>query len=208
MVLNTGATHLSFPLRLDVHKEDLTELQAAEIIKSLPNSGMAVLITYLKNATEIIDLVRFLGCTVIQLHGSIDINEIKTIKIEIPEIIIWKSLIVKQDNIGELTITLSKFEPYIDAFITDTYDPVSGASGATGMAHDWEISKKLVSISKKPVILAGGLNAENVFDAIVNVQPAGVDAHTGLENPDGRKDIGKCREFVAEAKRGFRVIHR
>ena len=79
---------------------------------------------------------------------------------------IWKSLIVKQGNIDELTATLRKFEPYVDAFITDTFDPVSGASGATGIAHDWGISKKLVGVSKKPVVLAGGLNAENVFETI------------------------------------------
>jgi len=115
---------------------------------------------------------------------------------------------VKQGNIDELTATLRKFEPYVDAFITDTFDPVSGASGATGIAHDWGISKKLVGVSKKPVVLAGGLNAENVFEAIVKVRPAGVDAHTGLEDQHGRKDLEKCREFVAEAKRGFRLIHR
>ncbi len=70
----------------------------------------------------------------------------------------------------------------MDAYITDTYDPVTKASGATGKTHNWEISKNLVELSAKPVILAGGLNPENVYDAILKVKPAGVDVHTGIEN--------------------------
>jgi phosphoribosylanthranilate isomerase len=54
-------------------------------------------------------------------------------------------------------------------FITDTFDPSTGASGATGKTHDWDISKSLVQLSPKPVILAGGLNAENVYEAILHV---------------------------------------
>jgi len=206
MVLNAGATHLGFPLRLDVHKEDLSEQEAAQIIHSLPNPKMGVLITYLNSATAIVDLVRFLGCKTIQLHGSIEIAEIKAIRAEIQEIQIWKSLIVKQGNFMELQKSLNYFESFVDAFITDTFDSATEASGATGKIHDWDISKRIVEQSIKPVILAGGLNPENVFDAIVQVQPAGVDAHTGLENPDSWKDLQKCREFIAEAKRGFQLV--
>jgi phosphoribosylanthranilate isomerase len=53
------------------------------------------------------------------------------------------------------------------------------------------------------VILAGGLTADNVRAAIAAVRPAGVDAHTGVEGPDGRKDPALVRRFVAEARRGF-----
>lgn len=96
--------------------------------------------------------------------------------------------------------------PWIDLFITDTYDPVSGASGATGKTHDWEISKRLIRLSAKPVILAGGLNADNVRDAILQVKPAGVDVHTGIEGVDGRKDPELLARFVKEAREAFNLI--
>jgi hypothetical protein len=53
------------------------------------------------------------------------------------------------------------------------------ASGATGKTHDWRVSRRLVEVADKPVILAGGLNPENVKRAILEVRPAGVDSHSG-----------------------------
>ncbi len=202
-VLHAGATHLGFPLRLDVHAEDLTETAAAEIIRSLPDPGAAVLITYLKEAHEIIGLAGFLGCSTVQLHGDIDLGEILTLKKLNPQLKVWKSLVVKSGNSIELEKTLVAFEPFVDAFITDTFDPATGATGATGKTHDPGISRRLAALSKKPVILAGGLTPENVYKAITTVKPAGVDAHTHLEDSSGRKDPVKCRKFVAEARRGF-----
>jgi phosphoribosylanthranilate isomerase len=52
-------------------------------------------------------------------------------------------------------------------------------------------------------MLAGGLNPENVADAIATVRPAAVDAHTGLENATGRKDRHKVRTFVEQARTAF-----
>lgn len=96
-----------------------------------------------------------------------------------------------------------ELSPYVDAFITDTFDPDTGASGATGKTHDWEISRRLVELSPKPVILAGGLNPENVAEAIDFVNPAGVDSHTGVENESGRKDADKIRLFMKNSLRAF-----
>jgi phosphoribosylanthranilate isomerase len=65
-----------------------------------------------------------------------------------------------------------------------------------------------VETAARPVILAGGLTPENVGQAILQVGPAGVDAHTGLEGPDGRKDPARVRAFVEEARRAFAVLKR
>jgi phosphoribosylanthranilate isomerase len=94
----------------------------------------------------------------------------------------------------------------VDAYITDTFDPRTGACGATGKTHDWRLSRQLVRYSPLPVILAGGLTAENVRAAILAVRPAGVDAHTGLEDVSGRKSQEKVKQFVSEAQEAFRVI--
>jgi phosphoribosylanthranilate isomerase len=95
---------------------------------------------------------------------------------------------------------------YVDAFITDTFDPETGASGATGRTHDWHISKKLNMLSPKPLILAGGLTPENVYDAIIEVGPAGVDVHTGVENSTGRKDRDLVTQFITNAQKAFDEI--
>ncbi|MFB3041350.1 MAG: phosphoribosylanthranilate isomerase, partial [Candidatus Poribacteria bacterium] len=107
---------------------------------------------------------------------------------------------------AELKSVSAELSPYVDAFITDTFDPSTGRSGATGKLHDWSISQRLVDISPKPVILAGGLTADNVREAILQVKPAGIDSHTGVEGLDGRKKPRLVRKFVAEAREGFRLM--
>jgi phosphoribosylanthranilate isomerase len=115
--------------------------------------------------------------------------------------------VIKKNNMAPLENSLIKTEPFVDAFITDTFDPLTGASGATGKTHDWEISKKFVELSSKPVILAGGLNYQNVFDAILTVKPAGVDVHTSVENIDGKKDKYLLTKFLQQANKAFNIIN-
>jgi phosphoribosylanthranilate isomerase len=65
------------------------------------------------------------------------------------------------------------------------------------------VSRRLVELSARPVILAGGLTPANVGQAISLVRPAGVDVHTGVEDTIGRKDRAKMLAFVAEASTAF-----
>jgi phosphoribosylanthranilate isomerase len=51
-----------------------------------------------------------------------------------------------------------------------------------------------------PIILAGGLNPDNVAEAIRTVQPWGVDVHTGVEDASGRRDLARLRAFIEQAK--------
>lgn len=206
MLVESGVQYLGFPLRLPVNKPDLTEIEACKIIANLNPPNYGVVISYSSTANEAIKLCNTLGCKIIQLHGPITITELKQIKYLQPELTIIKSLVIRKDNEKQLTILMKVLEPYVDAFITDTFDPSTGASGATGKTHDWSISRRLVELSKKPVILAGGINANNVYDAIVEVKPAGVDVHTGVENNTGRKDKPLIIKFMKEAKRAFNYL--
>ena len=118
-----------------------------------------------------------------------------------------KSLIVRPEfgqDAQRLMETARLYEPWVDAFITDTFDPRTTACGATGLTHDWRVSRLLARLLTKPLILAGGLNPRNVYDAIKEVRPAAVDAHTGVEGPGGEKSSELVARFVSEAKRGFR----
>jgi phosphoribosylanthranilate isomerase len=203
MLISAGVDYLGFPLRLPVNKEDLSEEEAYEIIKQIPLPHRGVVISYSKTAEEAIELCKKLNCNIIQLHGQIEIDQLIKIKSIDPNLIIIKSLVIKGNNENELVKTVKETDSFVDAYITDTYDPVTRASGATGKTHNWDISKNLVELSTKPVILAGGLNPENVYDAILKVKPAGVDVHTGIENVTGRKDNLLLQKFVDESKKAF-----
>jgi len=123
-----------------------------------------------------------------------------------PEIDIFKSIIIGHSNWEDIEKSIDLFSPWIKAFITDTFDPSSGATGATGKTHDWEISHRIVQSSPKPVILAGGLDPDNVYRAIQHVRPAGVDVHTGVEDLNGFKDKEKVQQFISRARQAFKKI--
>ena len=80
--------------------------------------------------------------------------------------------------------------------------------GVVGETHDWSVSRTIVESSRIPVILAGGLSADNVEDAIAAVRPWGVDSftHTDLQGQRGKKDPARVRAFVAAALRGFAAV--
>ena len=206
MLQQCGIRYLGFPLRLPVHREDLTEEEAAAIIKSVAPSVFGVLITYLREANEIAAFCHALGAEIVQLHGDIERDELKRLKTLDPNLIVIKSLVIGMHDDQALERTVTELSPFVDAFITDTFDPKTGASGATGKTHDWRVSRRLVEVADKPVILAGGLTPENVKRAILEVRPAGVDSHTGVEDSNGRKSREKVRQFVSEAYEAFELI--
>ncbi len=86
-----------------------------------------------------------------------------------------------------------------DAVLVDSYVP--GVFGGSGKAADWgECRKVRDAVAPRPLILSGGLTAENVCSAIRRVEPFAVDVSSGVERAPGRKDIRRVREFVARAK--------
>ena len=205
MLCDCGVPYLGFPLRLDVHEPDLDEAEAGRIIRALSAPHRGVVITYLDDAAEIATLCAATGARIVQLHGPIDARTLQALKSLDAGLAVIKSLVVGLQEEPELHRQIETLSPWVDAFITDTHDPDSGASGATGKRHDWAVSRRLVEASPRPVIIAGGLDADNVAEAIETVRPAGVDAHTGLEGPDGRKDRARVERFVRRAREALQA---
>jgi len=208
MLLQAGVDWLGFPLRLELHREDLPAEEVSRIIASLGIGDRAVLITYLADALAIARLAAMLGCRRVQLHGDITAGEARRLKEADAGLYLIKALVVRPGNLDELLNDLQDFAPFVNAFITDTWDPQTGARGATGKTHDWKASRRIVESAIRPVIVAGGLTPENVGRAIVQVRPAGVDSHTGVEAPDGTKDPALVRNFVEESRRAFALLKR
>ena len=200
MLRRCGVDLVGFPLRLPVHSQDTSEDEARDIIAAV-GAASCVLITYEEDPVRLIELCRFLNVGTVQLHADVPPKALARIKALAPLFII-KSYVVGRENSGPEAFAQA-YSPVCDAFITDTFDPSTGASGATGQVHDWAVSAELVRRSPRPVILAGGLNPDNVRRAILAVRPAAVDAHTGVEGPDGSKDPLLVGAFVQAARAGF-----
>ncbi len=78
--------------------------------------------------------------------------------------------------------------------------PADGLYGGAGYVFDW----RLAGVATRRIILAGGLDASNVAEAIALVRPWGVDACSRIERAPGKKDHGKMRAFLEAAKEAFR----
>jgi phosphoribosylanthranilate isomerase len=206
MLVRCGVDYLGFPVGVPVHEENVTEADTSRIIHTLEFPGQAVLITYLGRAADVVKLCRFVGASIVQLHGEVELQELQELRALDPNLRVIKSVIIGGGNPLDLSSEITAFADHVDAFITDTFDTSTGARGATGKTHDWKVSRGVVEVSQRPVILAGGLTPDNVRRAIQEVQPAGVDVHTGVENSTGDKSQRLVRRFVLEARDGFSAM--
>jgi len=91
---------------------------------------------------------------------------------------------------------------------------VAGYVGITGETCDWDIAQAVIAASPIPVILAGGISDQNVFEAITRLKPAGVDSCTKTNARDRsgnpvrfKKDMKKVRKLLEEARRADALIN-
>ncbi len=84
-----------------------------------------------------------------------------------------------------------------EAFLLDTFSPDS--LGGTGETFDWGLARKARE-EDLPIILAGGLNPENVSEAVLEVMPWGVDVSSGVESSPGIKDHAKMKAFMQSVR--------
>lgn len=88
--------------------------------------------------------------------------------------------------------------PFVDRILLDSGNPRLAVKelGGTGRTHDWSLSARIRDAIDRPLLLAGGLRAENVGDAIAQVRPFGIDVCSGVRS-DGALDAGKLARFAA-----------
>lgn len=132
-----------------------------------------------QSITEAVSLVDF---DLLQFHGDETDEFCK--QFSLPYI---KAVRVK--SITEIT-EMEKIFPSSKGLLVDAF--VDGQFGGTGESLNWNHAPTI----SKPIILAGGLTAENVSDAIQKVQPFGVDVSSGVEIEPGKKDKRRMRSFM------------
>ena len=122
----------------------------------------------------------------------------------------WPDAAQIQKNVLDVASRLAPVSDYflIDTLLAGSTQPVEGFVGITGERCDWTIARAVIEASPIPVILAGGISDENVYEAIVKLKPAGVDSCTKT-NASGRqgqpirfkKDMNKVRRLIEEVRR-------
>lgn len=172
--------------------------QAKEITDFVNGRCDVSLVTHLTTADEIIELTNFIGNNLIQLHSDIKEDEVKKIRTKLPNVKLVRLIHISQS--GEIVTNYKKMK-YVDFYLLDSFNLKSDQIGGTGLTHDWQKSNELIKKLNKPTFLAGGLNPENVAEAIKISLPYGVDVNSGCKNKNGVKDAKKVKMFVSNAKK-------
>ncbi len=159
--------------------------QAAEIVRNLPAFVSVVGLFVDAEIDFIRQVIANVHLDVLQFHGNEPANVCE--QFGIPYL---KAIRVKSD-----TNLLQYAQEYrsAKALLLDTYS--EGAVGGTGQVFDWRLIPEGLA---KPVILAGGLNVQNVAQAIKQVRPYAVDVSGGVEIAKGIKDTNKIAAFMQQ----------
>ena len=141
---------------------------------------------------------------IIHLGASPDLltpAHVAMIKEGVPESALMRSVPIC--GAGSVSIAQS-YDGIADYLLLDSYRAADRQVGALGVTHDWSISRRIVELVGIPVILAGGLGAGNVRDAISAVRPAGVDSKTKTDRDGSHaKDLLRVRQFHEAARAAF-----
>lgn len=172
------------PRKVDIEK-------AGEILNSVPLFVSRVVVLMPKSIQDAAGIADELNPDAIQLHGNESFDFILELKNDIT------AKIIKVIHIDDNTKinSILQYAEVSDAILVDT--KVGNLPGGTGKTHDWKNSRMVCDIIKpRHLILSGGLNPENVRDAINVVDPYAIDVSSGVELMPGKKDAGKIKEFI------------
>ncbi len=197
VALNAGADAVGFITDVPVDSPRKISLpEASKLISKVPVFVTSVLVIMPENAEQAIKMIHAAEPAAVQIHNVMELSELKKIKGTGVKLI--KTLNVSPGTeLNDLIKQAGRLKGTVDALLLDT--AVEGKSGGTGLVHNWDLSSELVLHAGMPVILAGGLNPENVRDAVKIVRPYAVDTASGVET-DGRKDEKKILAFIDNSK--------
>lgn len=161
----------------------VTPAQAAEIVANIPAFVTVVGLFVDAQAAEISDILSVVRLDLLQFHG--DESPAQCRQYSRPYM---KAIRVKTDtNLVQYAADYSDAK----ALLLDAF--AEGVPGGTGQVFDWKLIPQQLDL---PVVLAGGLNAENVGQAIASVKPYAVDVSGGVEASKGIKDAAKIAAFM------------
>ncbi|MBI5150610.1 MAG: phosphoribosylanthranilate isomerase [Candidatus Omnitrophica bacterium] len=185
MAVNAGASALGFIF----HKKSpryVSPSKVRTITESLPPfvTPVGVFLNHSEHAVR--DICRLARVSTVQFHGEESPGYCKSFN---------HFKIIKAFRVSDIFNFKSVLQYKVDAYLFDTFQ--EDAAGGTGKTFNWELLKNYQF--DKPVILSGGLNPENVRQAIETVQPYAVDVSSGVEKSPGVKGYHLVNAFCQAA---------
>lgn len=173
--------------------------EAISVISGIKGNSKSVILPFTSNLHEIEKIIQHTNPDIIHIASDpqdIRPQDLIRLKNQFRDKKFMRTIPIIDDSSVKMA---KQYDHIADYLLLDT--KVKDQTGVTGIAHDWKISKKIVKEVAIPVILAGGLGADNVQQAISVVHPYGVDSKTKTDVlGTNQKDIEKVKQFVRLAK--------
>ena len=194
LAIKYGASALGLVSEMPSGPGVIDEEYIAQIAESVSPPIATFLLTSKQNAEEIIKQHLRTRTNTLQLVDHLPDGQLLILRKKLPAIKLVQVIHV----LDESSITeAKKVQNFVDALLLDSGNPKLKVKelGGTGRTHNWEISRSIVESVDIPVFLAGGLNIQNVDEAMQSVQPFGLDICSGVRT-NGLLDEGKLKAFL------------
>ena len=196
-----GVDHIGVLVGDGAFPRELSTDRASAIFAALPPGAKRVALSLSADPAEIARVIEQTRPDIIHIGAAVElfsVRDTRALKAAFPDVRVMRSIPI----VDTASIECAKdYRDTGDFLLLDSHEPGDRQIGGLGRTHDWSISRRIVDEVDVPVILAGGLDADNVVAAIAAVRPAGVDSKTKTDRADGNgKDLDKVRRFVTAAK--------
>jgi phosphoribosylanthranilate isomerase len=198
MVAARGADAVGFVVGIPSSPRSLSLKKVETLLRYVPLFVQSVLVMDPQSIDEVRTTYEALRPDALQLHGDTSLD-ISLLRENLPKASLIRAVQANPTTVLQDAVDATQA---FDAILIDSR--AQGRLGGTGVVHDWELSKRVKRvIPPTPLILAGGLNPDNVQDAIRTIEPYAVDVSTGVELSPGVKDPDKVSAFIKKAQEAW-----
>ncbi len=168
------------------------------IARAVPPPIATFLLTCHQRVADIVAQQQRCGTNTVQLCDRLAEGSYAELRAAMPGVAVVQVIHVNGRESVQEAVNVA---PHVDALLLDSGNQrlATKELGGTGRTHDWQLSTEIRRAVRVPIFLAGGLRAENVRDAIGQVEPWGVDLCSGVRS-DGRLDQSKLKAFMLQCR--------
>jgi phosphoribosylanthranilate isomerase len=199
MAVAHGASALGLVARMPSGPGPIADDLIYSIAQTIPPPIASFLLTSETTVPAIVAHYQRTCTSTIQIVDELSEGKYEELRRALPAVKIVQVIHVTDEASVDEAVRISE---HVHALLLDSGNPKLAVKelGGTGRVHNWKLSRKIVEQAKVPVFLAGGLTAENVRQAVEQVQPFGLDLCSGVRT-SGQLDLPKLESFFEAALR-------